>query len=120
MSGRTSSGTLDGSTGVSEARSLNAFGTASRSLGVQPVFQAAYEVDLFGRNRAQVDAASANTAATQAAREAAALAVTATAVSGYITLLTLDRRLETLRETLGARAEALAPLAFPAAANSSA
>ncbi|TXG99730.1 MAG: efflux transporter outer membrane subunit [Rhodocyclaceae bacterium] len=99
--------TLDGSTGVSEARSLNAFGTASRSLGVQPVFQAAYEVDLFGRNRAQVDAASANTAATQAAREAAALAVTATAVSGYITLLTLDRRLDALREPLGARAEAL-------------
>lgn len=99
--------TLDGSVGVSESRSLNAFGSPLQALAAQPAFQAGYEVDLFGRNRAQIDAASANSAATEAARESAMLMVTASAVSGYITLLTLDRRLETLRETLASRGEAL-------------
>ena len=99
--------TLNATAGISESRSLNAFGSANEGLAAQPLFQAAYEIDLFGLNRAQIDAARANSAATQAAREAATLAVTAATVSGYITLLTLDSRLEILREALAARAEAL-------------
>lgn len=99
--------TLNASAGISESRSLNAFGSTTDGLAAQPLFQAAYEIDLFGLNRAQIDAARANSAATQAAREAATLAVTAATVSGYITLLALDSRLEILREALAARAEAL-------------
>ncbi|WP_230280427.1 MULTISPECIES: efflux transporter outer membrane subunit [unclassified Croceicoccus] len=99
--------TLNATAGISESRSLNAFGSANEGLAAQPLFQAAYEIDLFGLNRAQIDAARANSAATQAAREAATLAVTAATVSGYITLLALDSRLEILREALAARAEAL-------------
>ena len=99
--------TLDASLGASESRSVTAFGTASESFAAQPLFQAAYEVDLFGSNRAQVEAAAANAAASEAASEVALLSVTAAAASGYVTLLALDQRLETLRATLTSRAESL-------------
>ncbi len=92
---------------VVEARSLNAFGTATESLAAQPVFQASYELDLFGRNRAQAEAAAANLAASEAAEEATLLAVSAATASGYVTLLALDDRLDVLRATLATRAEAL-------------
>lgn len=99
--------TLDASLGASESRSLNAFGTATEAFAAQPLFQASYEIDLFGRNRAQVEAAAANAAASEAAREAAMLSVTAATATGYVTLLALDQRLETLRATLASRNEAL-------------
>ena len=72
-----------------------------------PAFQASYEVDLFGKNRAKIDAAEANFAATKAAEEAARLSVTAATASGYVVLLGLDARLEVLTQTLQSRAEAL-------------
>ena len=100
--------TLDMSTGViGRQRSLNAFGSATESSVVQPVFQAGYEVDLFGRNRAQVDATQANIAAVEAARDGTALSVAAATATGYVTLLALDARLSVLRDTLHSRAEAL-------------
>lgn len=100
--------TLDMSTGlIARQRSLNAFGTASESSVAQPVFQAGYEVDLFGRNRAQIDAARANISATEAARDSAALSVAAATATGYVTLLALDARLAVLRDTLTSRSEAL-------------
>lgn len=90
-----------------ESRSVNAFGTPTESFAVQPAFQASYEIDLFGRNAAQVEAARANAAAVQAAREAAMLSVSAATASSYIALLALDERRELLTQTLASRGEAL-------------
>lgn len=98
---------LSASVPGSEARTVNAFGQPSESTSAQPTFQAAYEVDLFGGNAARRDAARASAAAFAAAHEAATLSVSATAASGYITLLALDERLEVLKETLVQRGEAL-------------
>lgn len=98
---------LDFAVGASRSRSVGPLGQASTSTAAQPVFQAAYELDLFGRVASQVQAAQAGTAAAQAARDAAALAVAAAAASGYLTLRTLDARLAVLRATLASRAESL-------------
>ncbi|WP_374391617.1 efflux transporter outer membrane subunit [Sphingopyxis sp.] len=98
---------LSASVPGSEARTVNAFGQPSESTSAQPTFQAAYEVDLFGVNAALRDAARASAATLAAAQEAATLSVSATAASGYITLLALDDRLKVLRETLVQRGEAL-------------
>lgn len=92
---------------AAEQRTLNPFGTATTSSVAQPAFQASYELDLFGRNAAQADAAHANAAAVAAAREAAALSVSAATASGYITLLALDARRTLLEQTLASRGEAL-------------
>lgn len=89
-----------------EARSVSAFGLPTESFTAQPIFQASYEVDLFGRNAATRDAAHANAAAAAAAREAAELSVSAATASGYITLLALDARRGVLQDTLASRAEA--------------
>ena len=98
---------LDLGAGGSYARSVSPFGTPVTSTGVQPVFQASYEVDLFGRIDSQITAASLNTSALDAARASAALSVTAATVSGYLTLLGLDARMQVVRDTITARAEAL-------------
>lgn len=99
--------TLDLGGGASYGRSVNPFGKPTTSVEVQPVFQAAYEIDLFGRIGNQVSAARLNADAIDAAREAAALSVAAATVSGYITLLGLDARLAVVRDTIASRAEAL-------------
>jgi multidrug efflux system outer membrane protein len=99
--------TLNASVPVSEARSVNAFGLPSESLSGQPTFQAAYEVDLFGRNAAQIEATRANASAAAAAYEAVMLSVSAATASSYITLLALDQRRDLLTRTLDARKEAL-------------
>lgn len=99
--------TLSASVPVSEARSVNAFGQPSESTSAQPLFQAAYEVDLFGGNAARRDAARENAAAIAAAHESAMLSVSAATASSYIALLALDQRRELLKETLVSRGEAL-------------
>lgn len=99
--------TLSASAPGAEARSVNAFGLPTESFAAQPIFQASYEVDLFGRNAATRDAARANAAATAAAQETAELSVSAATASGYITLLALDARRQVLQDTLASRAEAL-------------
>ena len=88
-------------------REVSPFGQGQTTLAAQPAFRASYEVDLFGRNAARVDAAEASVAASAAGEEAARLSVSAATASGYITLLALDRRMEVLDATLEARAEAL-------------
>ena len=88
-------------------REVSPFGRSQDSLVAMPAFQASYEVDLFGKNRAKIDTAEANFAATKAAEEAARLSVTAATASGYVVLLGLDARLEVLTQTLQSRAEAL-------------
>ena len=87
-------------------REVSPFGQAQTTVAAQPAFRASYELDLFGKNAARVDAAEAGVAASAAAAEAARLSVSAAAASGYITLLALDRRLSVLEETLVARQEA--------------
>jgi multidrug efflux system outer membrane protein len=98
---------LDLGIGVSDARSVTPFGTANEAGAVQPLFQAAYELDLFGRVDRQVEAARQSTLSAEAAAVAAALSVAAATASGYITLRALDARLAIVRETLASRAEAL-------------
>ena len=88
-------------------REVSPFGQAQTTVAAQPAFRASYELDLFGKNAARVDAAEAGVAASAAATEAARLSVSAAAASGYITLLALDRRLSVLEETLVARQEAV-------------
>lgn len=88
-------------------REVSPFGTAQEALVAQPAFRASYEIDLFGKNAARVDAAEANVAATEASEEAARLSVEAATASGYITLLALDARLVVLEETVAARQQAL-------------
>ena len=99
--------TFDLGVGGSYGQSLSPFGRPTTSAGVQPLFQAAYEVDLFGRIDNQVTAARFNAEAIAAARDAAVLSITAATVSGYLTLLGLDARLAVVRDTIASRAEAL-------------
>ncbi|WP_244917259.1 efflux transporter outer membrane subunit [Sphingobium xenophagum] len=65
------------------------------------------QLDLFGKNAAQIDAASAGVAASEASEEAVRLSVTAATATGYITLLALDARLMVLEDTVVARQQAL-------------
>src|SRR3546814_8326262 len=69
--------TLDAGLSASHSRSVSALGSASETGSVQPVFQSAYEVDLFGRIDSQVEAARAAYLASAAARDAATLSVAA-------------------------------------------
>ncbi len=88
-------------------REVSPFGQAQTSVAAQPAFRASYELDLFGKNAARVDAAEAGVAASAAGAEAARLSVSAATASGYITLLALDKRLSVLEQTLVARQEAV-------------
>lgn len=99
--------TLTASGSVTESRTTTSPGSGANALSGQPALQAAYEVDLFGRLATLDRAARADLLATQAARDTTALAVAATTASGYITLRALDLRLQTTRDTLVARDEAL-------------
>src|SRR3546814_12421941 len=69
--------TLDAGLSASHSRSVSALGSASETGSVQPVFQFAYEVDLFRRLDSQVEAARAAYLASAAARDAAPLSVAA-------------------------------------------
>lgn len=88
-------------------REVSPFGQGLESIAAQPAFRAAYEIDLFGKNAARVDAAEAGVAASSAGEEATRLSVTAATATGYITLLALDARLAVLERTVDARQQAL-------------
>ncbi|TXC69150.1 efflux transporter outer membrane subunit [Sphingorhabdus soli] len=88
-------------------REVSPFGKGQESIVAQPTFRASYELDLFGKNRARIDAAEAGVAASEAAREATRLSVTAATASGYVTLLALDARLDVIKATLQSRRDAL-------------
>lgn len=88
-------------------REVSPFGQPRTTIAAQPAFSASYEVDLFGKNAARVDAAQADVAASAADEEAARLSVSAATASGYLTLLALDKRLEVIEATLKARGQAL-------------
>jgi len=99
--------TLDLGVGGTYGRSVSPFGTPITSAAFQPVFQTAYEVDLFNRIGSQVAAARLSAEAVADTRDATALSVTAATVSGFFTLLGLDARLAVVRDTIASRAEAL-------------
>jgi multidrug efflux system outer membrane protein len=99
--------TLDLGVSAAQSRTLSAFGTPSEGTTVQPVFQAAYEIDLFGRIANQVAAARLSAEASEAARDTVRLSVAAATASGYVTLRGLDARLAIVRQTATSRAEAL-------------
>ena len=98
---------VTGGGGVSDARAVGALGTAATNVGSQPLVQASYDLDLFGRLRLASAAARAQLLASEGARDTVRLAVASGVASGYITLRGLDARLAIARETLAARAEAL-------------
>lgn len=97
---------LNGAIGVQAGRALESTGI-SNSKVVQPSLQANWEIDLFGRIRTQIRAAALQYRASQAERDAAALAVAASTAQNYIALLALDEQLRITRETVASRAEAL-------------
>ena len=98
--------TLSAVAGVQADRTLSSNGIAT-SRAAQPNLQAAWELDLWGRLRAQASAAELQFRATQADRDAAALSVSATTAQTYIGLLALEAQLAQTRDTATSRAEAL-------------
>lgn len=67
------------------------------------LLSASWELDLWGRIRREGEAARANLLATEQARLGVALTLVSAVVSGYVTLLDLDRRLEIAEATLEGR-----------------
>ncbi|RZL87206.1 MAG: efflux transporter outer membrane subunit [Variovorax sp.] len=101
--------TLDFAAGGQRSRSIGAVsGKPYLSTVGQPQFQAAYEVDLWGRVGALGRAADAQLTSSQAAHDSAALSVAATTAAAYINLRSLDARLVVAQQTLAARQSALA------------
>ncbi len=76
-------------------------GTISESYSA--VLSASWELDLWGRIRRENEAARADLLATEQARLGVALTLVSATVSGYVTLLDLDRRLEIAQATLDGR-----------------
>lgn len=99
--------TLDFSVSAQRARSVGAAtGRANLSSVTQPQFQAAYEVDLWGRLDALTDAARANLLASETAADSVRLSVAAAVASAYLGLRASDARLEVAQRTLASRAGA--------------
>jgi multidrug efflux system outer membrane protein len=71
--------------------------------GYSALLSASWELDLWGSIRRQDEAARANLLATEQARLGVALTLVSSVVSGYITLLNLDRSLEIAEATLQGR-----------------
>jgi outer membrane protein, multidrug efflux system len=64
-------------------------------------FNVAYELDLFGRVRRNIEAANADVAAAAAARDAVRVAVAAETARAYGDILSTSRRLDVARRTVG-------------------
>lgn len=91
----------------SHSRSLSAVtGRPYEAVASQLQFQAAYEVDLWGRIRALSRAADASYLGSTYARAAASLSVAASTASAYFSLRAIDARLQIAQETLRSRAVA--------------
>ena len=99
--------TLSGGAPLTSGQSVSPLGTPSDAIGTQPLLQASYDLDLFGRLRQASRSAAAQLLASEGARDTVRLGIVSTVATGYITLRALDLRLEVARETLAARADAL-------------
>jgi multidrug efflux system outer membrane protein len=98
---------IDAGIAGGRSRSVSAFGQPLEQNFAQPQVQASYEIDLFGRLADQQSAARNAYFASEAARDATRLAVAGATASGYVSLRSLDARLEVARSTLTSRADAL-------------
>lgn len=94
--------TLDGSVSASRGNTQAGIGTATI---VQGGVQAAWEIDLFGGNRAAVDAAAARLQGTQAGWHDARVAVAAETANTYLNFRTCERQLGVARNDARSRAE---------------
>ena len=91
----------------SNGRSVNAFGVPSQSAVAQPVFQASYEVDVFGKNRHAWRAKKWQTAAAEAQQAATQVSVSTAVVRLYVQLTALQAQKQLLQNTLRSREQAL-------------
>jgi outer membrane protein, multidrug efflux system len=89
------------------ARVLGPFGTPLELTSYQGNVQASYELDVFGKLASITAAARADYASQQAAADAVALSVAASAASGYLNLRGLDAQLELAQATLESRRRSL-------------
>jgi multidrug efflux system outer membrane protein len=97
---------LDAVLATQNSRSLQVIGI-SESRVVQPSLAASWELDLWGRLRAQTRASELRFAASQAERDGVILSVATTTVQSYVALRSLEAQLALTRRTLDSRAEAL-------------
>lgn len=95
--------TVDGT--LSASRGNNQSGLAVASTVTQGSLQTAWEADLFGGNRAGVDAARARLQGAQAGWHDARVAVAAEAANSYLNLRTCERQLQVTRNDARSRAE---------------
>jgi multidrug efflux system outer membrane protein len=98
---------LDLGASAAYARTVNPFGQPSTATAAQPAAQVSWDLDLFGRLARADAAARAQILSTQAARDAVALSVAASAATGYIALRGLDARLEIAQRTVSDRTESV-------------
>ncbi len=91
----------------SNGRSVNAFGVPSQSAVAQPVFQASYEVDVFGKNRHAWRAKKWQTAAAEAQQAATQVSISTAVVRLYVQLTALQAQKQLLQNTLRSREQAL-------------
>ncbi|MBU2031253.1 MAG: TolC family protein [Alphaproteobacteria bacterium] len=99
---------VDIGAGVQDQRRLTDLGIVTETLAAQPEVRIGYEVDLWGRLRNGDAAARAGLQASRHGRDAAALSVAAATARAYMTLLSLDAQLESVRDILENRSDALA------------
>jgi multidrug efflux system outer membrane protein len=103
--------------GASASRSrsrMSERGTMPVPAGVDPLsntnrvtLEASYELDLWGRYRHASEAARAELLASEAARDAVRLSLSAQVAQGYFALASLDAQVAITRRTIEARSEAL-------------
>ena len=91
----------------SNGRSVNTFGVPSQSAVAQPVFQASYEVNVFGKNRHAWRAKKWQTAAAEAQQAATQVSVSTAVVRLYVQLTALQAQKQLLQNTLRSREQAL-------------
>lgn len=95
---------LDAGVGAARSRSISDVTLKPYlATGHQELFQAAYEVDLWGRIDALARAADDGEEASRAARDSVALSVAASVAQAYIGLLELDAQMALARRLLASR-----------------
>lgn len=85
--------TVSGSGGASRSRTNPPEGKTVSATNLQAGVDISYELDLFGANRSEVEAAGANLKGSQYDQDALALVVMGDVAQGYFTLLNLRERL---------------------------
>jgi outer membrane protein, multidrug efflux system len=79
------------------------FGVPEEQAAGEGVIEASFDLDLFGRLKASSQAARSALLASEYAHDTVRLSVATSVVSGYVTLLALDARLDIVKKTLEVR-----------------